>query len=105
MQGGQGLPRRTGQRHTEVGEFELTENGQLWTSHAYKYLDYVDGSTIDWLHEDASERERNQRLRSQEGVRGLVMPLVEATSMWLVVVLTGIGVGLTGACLDILVKW
>jgi len=33
------------------------------------------------------------------------LPFVDASRMWLVIVITGMGVGLTGAWLDVLVKW
>ncbi|KAJ6485834.1 Cl-channel protein [Mycena sanguinolenta] len=84
--------------------FELTEDGQVphqthFASH------YVDGSTIDWLREEAAERERTNIQRAQFGVRGLLLPWFDAARMWLVVILTGIGIGLTGGWLDVLVKW
>jgi len=97
--------RRTGQPHHDEEAFELTENGEFQNSRSYKISTYVDGTSIDWLHEEASERERNQLLRSKHGIRGLLLPLLDASRMWLVVILTGIGIGVAGACLDILVKW
>lgn len=66
---------------------------------------YEDGSTIDWLREDALDRERKRRLRSQHGWRGLVAPILESAKLWVVILLTGIGVGVTGAWLDVLVEW
>lgn len=90
----------------EGEQFELTENGRLLdTVPSPRTARYPDGSTIDWLQQDAAERERNQALRSQAGVRGILIPMLEASRMWLIVIVTGIGIGLTGASLDILVKW
>ena len=66
---------------------------------------YEDGSSIDWLREDALDRERKRRLRSQHGWRGLVAPILESAKLWVVILLTGIGVGVTGAWLDVLVEW
>ncbi|KAH8111035.1 Cl-channel protein [Phellopilus nigrolimitatus] len=66
---------------------------------------YSDGNTIDWLHEEAAERSRQQHLRSQRGLRGLLLPLLESSRIWIIVVATGIGVGVTGAWLDVLVRW
>ncbi|KAJ6624915.1 Cl-channel protein [Mycena sp. CBHHK59/15] len=71
--------------------YELTEEGQV--------------RTIDWLQEEAAERERTNLQRSQQGVRGLLLPWLDAARMWLVVIFTGFGVGLTGGWLDVLVKW
>lgn len=85
--------------------YELTEDGQLHNSQPKRAWRYKDGSSIDWQHEEAVERERIQRLRSQAGARGLVLPLIEASKLWFVVILTGMGIGITGAWLDVLVKW
>lgn len=87
-------------------EYEITDDGRLsGNAQPIRYAKYPDGSTIDWLQQDAAERERNQALRSQTGVRGILSPVLEVTRMWFVVIVTGTGIGLTGAWLDILVKW
>ncbi|KAF9462921.1 Cl-channel protein [Collybia nuda] len=85
--------------------YELTEDGQLHHSQTKRTRVYKDGSTIDWQHEEAAERKRAQQLRSQAGARGLVLPLIESSKLWFIVILTGIGIGITGAWLDVLVKW
>jgi chloride channel 3/4/5 len=87
--------------------YELTENGHLHEMNLkFKWAGkYDDGSTIDWLREDASERQRIHALRSQPGARGILLPLAEASRLWFVVIMTGVGIGITGAWLDILVKW
>ncbi|KAF7370903.1 Chloride channel protein [Mycena sanguinolenta] len=87
--------------------FELTEDGQVPSPARQTHFasHYVDGSTIDWLREEAAERERTNIQRAQFGVRGLLLPWFDAARMWLVVILTGIGIGLTGGWLDVLVKW
>ncbi|KAJ6561232.1 Cl-channel protein [Mycena vulgaris] len=87
--------------------FELAENGQVPSPSQQTHFasQYVDGSTIDWLREEAAERERTHVQRSQYGVRGLLLPWLDAAHMWLVVILTGFGIGLTGGWLDVLVKW
>ncbi len=90
--------------------FELTEDGLLPGTdtpgkNAAQRSKYSDGSTIDWLYEESAERQRNHILRSQHGIRGLILPLMDAARMWFVVIATGIGIGLTGAWLDVFVKW
>ncbi|KAJ7918813.1 Cl-channel protein [Mycena leptocephala] len=85
--------------------FELTEDGQIPSPTQQFASQYVDGSTIDWLREEAAERERTNIQRAQYGVRGLLLPWFDAARMWLVVILTGFGIGLTGGWLDVLVKW
>jgi chloride channel 3/4/5 len=85
--------------------YELTEDGHLYEMNPKRAGKYDDGSTIDWLREDSSERQRIHTLRSQPGARGILLPLAEASRVWFVVVMTGMGIGITGAWLDILVKW
>ncbi|KAJ7173729.1 Cl-channel protein [Mycena filopes] len=87
--------------------FELSEEGQVRspTQQTHFASRYVDGSTIDWLREEAAERDRTNVQRSQFGVRGLLLPWLDASRMWLIVILTGFGIGLTGGWLDVLVKW
>jgi len=87
--------------------YELTEDGHLHDSsiNSISAAKYDDGSTIDWLREDAAERQRIHALRSQPGARGILLPLAEASRLWFVVIMTGMGIGITGAWLDILVKW
>lgn len=95
-------------RHTDHEEqelFELTEDGRLPDLTPRHTAKYEDGSTIDWLHEEAAERQRNQALRSLAGVRGVLLPAMEAAKMWIVVIATGMGIGIAGAWLDVLVKW
>ena len=85
--------------------YELTEDSRLHEINQKRGGKYDDGSTIDWLREDASERQRIHTLRSQPGARGILLPLAEASRVWFVVIITGMGIGITGAWLDILVKW
>jgi chloride channel 3/4/5 len=85
--------------------YELTEDGRLHEMNSKRAGKYGDGSTIDWLREDSSERQRIHALRSQPGARGILLPLAEASRVWFVVIMTGLGIGITGAWLDILVKW
>ncbi|KDR80589.1 hypothetical protein GALMADRAFT_240906 [Galerina marginata CBS 339.88] len=97
-------------RHTQEdvlydgGQYELTEDGRLPIPFQ-RTAKYQDGNTIDWLHEETLERERNHALESQAGVRGILLPALEAARMWFVVIVTGFGIGIAGAWLDVLVKW
>lgn len=56
--------------------YELTEDGQVPspTQQTHFASKYVDGSTIDWLQEEAAERERTNIQRAQHGVRGVLLP-------------------------------
>ncbi|KJA28132.1 hypothetical protein HYPSUDRAFT_34482 [Hypholoma sublateritium FD-334 SS-4] len=101
----------TGYRHTRdddivypEDEYELTEDGRIPIPYR-RTAKYKDGNTIDWLHEEGLERERNHALRSQAGIRGILLPALESARLWFIVIATGIGIGIAGAWLDVLVKW
>lgn len=66
---------------------------------------YPEGSTIDWQREEAAERERKRVQVTQRGLRGMLAPILDSSRMWLVIVLTGVGIGVAGAWLDVLVRW
>ncbi|KAF9269075.1 Cl-channel protein [Marasmius fiardii PR-910] len=92
----------------EAETYELREDGNIANNESCtpKYTKrYVDGNTIDWFYEDSKEKERAEGQRSLRGARGILIPFFESMKMWLVVVGTGIGIGLIGAWLDVLVKW
>ena len=86
-------------------QYELTEDGRVPPFTPARTPQYKDGSSIDWLHEEAAERERDHALHSQAGVRGALLPAIESARMWVVVIVTGMGIGMAGAWLDVLVKW
>jgi chloride channel 3/4/5 len=85
-------------------EYELTEDGRIPLQYQRKPK-YHDGNTIDWIHEENLERERTHALQSQEGVRGILLPILDSAKMWFIVVITGLAIGFAGAWLDVLVKW
>ena len=66
---------------------------------------YKDGTSIDWLYEEAAERERRHQLNTLHGLRGLLTLALNSVQMWMVIIATGIGIGVIGAWLDVLVKW
>ena len=66
---------------------------------------YKDGTSIDWLYEEAAERERRHQLNTLHGLRGLLTLTLNSTQMWMVIIATGIGIGVIGSWLDVLVKW
>ncbi|TCD69139.1 hypothetical protein EIP91_008615 [Steccherinum ochraceum] len=87
--------------------FELLGDGSLQQSSAHfsKRPNYVEGSTIDWLWEESVERGQQRNLHLQRGWRGMTAPLLDSAKIWLVIVLTGVGIGTIGALLDVLVEW
>jgi chloride channel 3/4/5 len=88
----------------EEDQYELTEDGRVPIPYR-KVAKYQDGNTIDWILEENLERERNYALQSQAGARGILLPALESAKMWFIVIVTGMGIGIAGAWLDVLVKW
>ena len=79
-------PEGAGWRDEEL--FELDADGRLRDVHATAPAKYTDGSSIDWFAEEALARARTQMLHSQQGIRGFVLPAMDAARMWFVVILT-----------------
>lgn len=102
-------PRRSDRDYHEEETFQLSESGQLLhpptQTPNQKCPTYEDGNTIDWLREENAERERRRGLKSHRGARGLLLPFIDALRLWFIIVVTGMGIGVTGALLDVLVKW
>ena len=88
----------------EEDQYELTEDGRVPIPYR-KVATYQDGNSIDWIHEENLERERIYALQSQAGARGILLPALESAKMWFIVIVTGMGIGIAGAWLDVLVKW
>ncbi|KAG8854438.1 hypothetical protein FRB96_007500 [Tulasnella sp. 330] len=87
---------------------EWVRNGEMGGSTDIldsKAMCYTEGSSIDWMYEEAVERAHHQRLKSQPGLRGVLTPMIETWRLWAVLILTGIFVGYTGGTLDVLVAW
>ena len=59
----------------------------------------------DWQYEEEAERARKQSIRSERGLRRVFAPFFDSVRLWVVLILTGAGVGITGAYLDVLVAW
>ncbi|EKM50668.1 uncharacterized protein PHACADRAFT_264052 [Phanerochaete carnosa HHB-10118-sp] len=89
--------------------FELLGRNELLQASESSGIDasvpYPEGTTIDWHREEAAEREWKRTLHSQRGLRGALAPIADSSKMWLVIVLTGVGIGVAGAWLDVLVRW
>jgi len=93
------------QTQYEEEQYELTEDGRLLQPKISSATTYNDGSSINWLQVDMTERSRQQILMSGTGVRGIISPALDAACVWFVVIFTGMGIGIAGAWLDVLVKW
>ncbi|KAG9103649.1 hypothetical protein FRC06_009153 [Ceratobasidium sp. 370] len=99
----------SGGQASTVENIEMSQEMDPWAAEPWTGVGrgraYQDGATIDWTQEEAAERSRKYLLQSQHGLRGIVLPLLDQSRIWMVLIATGISVGFVGAWLDVLVAW
>ncbi|ORY59215.1 putative voltage-gated chloride channel [Pseudomassariella vexata] len=67
---------------------------------------YEDLTAIDWIFEYTKERQRLRVLYSSaSGILGYVQQLLDASQIWVILVLTGIAVGALAAAIDVASDW
>ncbi|KAJ9193087.1 hypothetical protein DTO164E3_8052 [Paecilomyces variotii] len=67
---------------------------------------YDDLTAIDWIFEYTKERQRKRLLYSRgQGFLGHLLRLLDESHIWLVLVATGIAVGIIAAAIDIVSDW
>lgn len=67
---------------------------------------YEDMTAIDWIFEYTKERQRLRVLRSgAKGIAGYLRLLWDASQIWVILILTGIAVGVIAAGIDVTTNW
>ena len=67
---------------------------------------YDDLTAIDWIFEYTKERQRLRVLiSSTQGFTGYVRQLLDASHVWIVLILTGVAVGILAAAINIASDW
>ena len=67
---------------------------------------YEDFTSIDWIFEYAKERRRKRQLYAKgQGILGHIRQLLDASHVWIVLIFTGISVGIIAAAIDIATNW
>ncbi|KAL6877940.1 chloride channel [Trichoderma longibrachiatum] len=68
---------------------------------------YEDLTAIDWIFEYTKERQRLRVLASSSGggIVGYVRHLLDASQVWIVLLLTGLAVGVIAALIDVTTDW
>lgn len=67
---------------------------------------YEDMTAIDWIFEYTKERQRLRVLRSgAKGIAGYIRLLWDASQIWVILILTGIAVGVIAAGIDVATNW
>ncbi|OJD27909.1 hypothetical protein ACJ73_00702 [Blastomyces percursus] len=107
----------TSPNHTPPPATATTANGGLDRNKPGGPLDwYVEGpgrrvgydnlTAIDWIFEYTKERQRIRHLyASSKGLLGYVRKVLDASHIWVILIITGIVVGVIAACIDIASNW
>ena len=67
---------------------------------------YDDLTAIDWTFEYTKERQRLRALYSSaKGLVGQIQQFADASQIWLVLIATGLSVGVLAACIDVASDW
>lgn len=67
---------------------------------------YDDLTAIDWIFEYTKERQRKRLLYSSgQGIIGNIRKLLDAGNVWLVLIATGVAVGIIAAFIDVASDW
>ncbi|OAQ95072.1 chloride channel protein 3, 4 [Purpureocillium lilacinum] len=67
---------------------------------------YEDLTAIDWIFEYTKERQRLRVLSSSaSGLMGYVQHLIDASQVWIILILTGLLVGAIAAAIDVTTDW
>lgn len=69
-------------------------------------MGYDNLTAIDWIFEYTKERQRIRHLyASNKGLFGYVRKVLDASHIWIILILTGIAVGVIAACIDVASSW
>ncbi|KAF7620546.1 putative voltage-gated chloride channel [Aspergillus flavus] len=111
---------RNGQLHESVSSSRdrpMSNNGNATAQKEGGLLDwYVEGpgrrvgyddlTAIDWIFEYTKERQRKRHLYSHgQGAVGYVLKFLDASNVWIVLIATGILVGIIAAFIDVASDW
>ncbi|PYH82994.1 putative voltage-gated chloride channel [Aspergillus uvarum CBS 121591] len=67
---------------------------------------YDDLTAIDWIFEYTKERQRKRLLYANgQGLVGYARKILDASNVWIVLIATGILVGIIAACIDVSSDW
>lgn len=67
---------------------------------------YEDMTAIDWIFEYTKERQRLRRLYSSAtGILGYMQQFLDASQIWVVLILTGLAAGIFAAAIDVVSDW
>ncbi|PHH85334.1 hypothetical protein CDD83_579 [Cordyceps sp. RAO-2017] len=105
LAGSSAAPQRTG-----LNSLNSTAKDALshdwYTEGPGRRVGYEDLTAIDWIFEYTKERQRQRVLSSSAtGILGYAQRLLDASQIWVVLILTGLLVGVIAAGIDITTDW
>ncbi|KAL4918207.1 chloride channel [Aspergillus aurantiobrunneus] len=99
----------TGEVPQGSGNYNVQKEGGLldwYVEGPGRRVGYDNFSAIDWIFEYTKERQRKRLLSaSGQGMLGHVRKVYDASNVWLVLIATGISVGIIAASIDIVSDW
>ena len=95
-----------GLRQSNVNETKNGEPLDWYVEGPGRRVGYDDLTAIDWIFEYTKERQRLRILHSNTpGFVGYIRQLLDASHVWVVLILTGIAVGILAAAINIAGDW
>ena len=73
---------------------------------AFEQTDHDNFSAIDWIFEYSKERRRQQLISAQAvGLVGRVTQVIDASKVWVILLVTGIACGVLAGSIDVISDW
>ncbi|KAL4876078.1 chloride channel [Aspergillus karnatakaensis] len=102
-------PSPGGESSRANGNYNVQKEGGLldwYIEGPGRRVGYDDFTAIDWIFEYNKERQRKRLMSSSgQGMLGYARKLFDASNVWLVLIATGISVGIIAASIDIVSDW
>ncbi|KAI9934907.1 hypothetical protein ASPWEDRAFT_53976 [Aspergillus wentii DTO 134E9] len=106
---GDSSPMRLAGQNGRSGNLNVQKEGGLldwYVEGPGRRVGYDNLTAIDWIFEYTKERQRKRLLYSSgQGLVGYVRRLLDASNVWLVLIATGISVGIIAAAIDVASDW
>ncbi|KAK4106855.1 hypothetical protein N658DRAFT_461842 [Parathielavia hyrcaniae] len=106
-----GLPPNPAADHTDFYTDTTTQPSRDWHAEGPgRRVGYADLTAIDWIFEYTKERQRQRALRARTAstpfpLLGVAQRLLDASQVWVVLILTGLAVGVLAAGIDVATDW
>ncbi|KAK9455754.1 chloride channel [Dipodascopsis uninucleata] len=85
----------------------VQENNPIWDmgNGTGRRVAYEDLSAIDWIHEYNKDRLRKASITMGHGISGKLFSLWDSSQVWVILIATGMSVGILASSIDIVSNW